>query len=132
MDLNEPLSEKNFLLFAMKNYTNSSGGEEEFYDDISRVRYVKRLLGRYDNKRVLKERLILNHIIILANVFGPANTSRILFYKIEKKLHSYLKTFLLFLNYLPEENFVFPEINVDEIPVDLNIVKILREIWWTD
>ena len=124
----DPLNDKTFLLFAMKHYSNSSNTEEEFYEDISRIRYIKRLLGRYETKNVLKERLILNHIIILGNVFGPLNTSRILFYKLEKKLHSYLKTFLLFLNYLPENNQEIPEVDINEIPVELNIVKVLRKI----
>ena len=128
MDPSKPLDDKVFLLFAMKNYTNSSGGEEEFYEDLSRVRYVKRLLGRYEKKKVLKERLILNHIIILGNVFGPIPASRILFYKIEKELHSYLKTFLLFLDYLPEEKGFVPEADIEMIPIELNIAKKLREI----
>ena len=128
MDYHKPLDDKVFLLFAMKHYTNSSGGEEEFYDDLNRVRYVKRLLGRYEKKKVLKERLILNHIIILANVFGPIPASRILFYKIEKELHSYLKTFLLFLDYIPEMKDMVPEVNIDLIPIELNIAKRLREI----
>ena len=128
MDFYKALDDKVFLLFAMKSYSNSSGGEEEFYEDLSRVRYVKRLLGRYDKKKVLKERLILNHIIILGNVFGPISASRILFYKIEKELHSYLKTFLLFLDYLPDDKNFIPEIDVEMIPIELNIAKKLREI----
>jgi hypothetical protein len=85
-------------------------------------------LGRYEKKKVLKERLILNHIIILANVFGPIPASRILFYKIEKELHSYLKTFLLFLDYLPEQKGFVPEVDIEMIPIELNIAKKLREI----
>lgn len=129
MDFHEPLNEKNFLLFAMKNYSNvGGGGQDEFYEDVSRIRYVKRLLGRYEKKKVLKERLILNHIIVLGNIFGPVPASRILFFRIEKELHSYLKTFLLFLNYIPELPDLIPEVEIEKIPVELNIVKTLREI----
>ena len=117
------------MLYLMKNYDNPQcEGIEEFNEDINRVKYIKRLLGRVDNKRILKERLILNHIIILGNVFGPAATCRILFYKIEDRLHPYLKSFLLFLNYLPEIEEEVPEVELKNIPVDFRVVKKLKEI----
>ena len=84
MLLNKRLDEKNFLSFAMKMYDNPTcKGVEEFEEDLSRVKYVKRLLNKYKEKKVLKKRLLLNHIIIMSNVFGVVATNRILFYKIE-------------------------------------------------
>jgi hypothetical protein len=125
----DALSENNFMMYAMKNYTNSQCmGMEEFEEDINRIKYIKRLLSRFDKKGILKERLLLNHIIIMGNVFGPIPTSRILFYKIENHLHSYLKSFLLFLEYLPEITFEIPEVELNKIPVDIRIVKRLREV----
>lgn len=70
----------------------------------------------------------MNHIIILGNVLGPIPTSRVLFYKIEENLHQYLKPFLIFLNYLPEFPDQIPEVVLDEVPIDLNIIKTLKEI----
>ena len=126
---NDILSENTFMMYTMKHYTNPQCiGIEEFNEDISRIKYIKRLLGRFDKKGILKERLILNHIIILGNVFSPKVACRILFYKIEENLHPYLKAFLLFLNYLPEIDGEIPEVELEKIPVDFRIIKKLREI----
>lgn len=120
-----PLSEDNFLLYAIKIYNNPyCRGMNEFYEDLNRIKYIKRLFNKYDTKRILKNRLLLNHLIILNNVFGSEGCSRILFYKIEKRYHPYLKSFLQFLNMLPRD---LPEINIDEVPLDHRIMKILRE-----
>ncbi len=127
--MKDVLNEKNFMLYLMQHYDNPQcEGVEEFNEDINRVKYIKRLLGRFDKKGILKERLILNHIIILGNVFGPKATCRILFYKIEPKLHPYLKSFLLFLNYLPETIDEIPEVELDKVPLDFRIVKRLKEV----
>lgn len=124
--LNAPLNEDNFLLYAIKAYDNPHAtGMNEFYEDLNRIKYIKRLFNKYDCKKTLKERLVLNHLIILSNVFGTEGTSRILFYKIEAKYHSYLKTFLNFLNILPRE---LPDLNIEKIPVDHRIAKILKEL----
>jgi len=123
------LNNKIFLLYAMKNYKNPHCSDiEEFYEDLNRIKYIKRLLGRYQQKNILKERLILNHIIVLGNLFGPIPTCRILFFKINDGLHSCLKTFLDFLNFLPEVPGEIPETEVYKIPIDLNIVKVLRKL----
>jgi hypothetical protein len=123
--LYSPLSEENFLLYAIKIYNNPHcKGMSEFYEDLSRIKYIKRLLNKYETKKCLKNRLLLNHLIILNNVFGNEGCTRILFYKIEKKYHSYLKAFLHFLKMLPRS---IPEINIDEVPVDHRILKILQE-----
>ena len=120
------LNSDNFILYAMKMYnTEASSGLSEFYEDISRIKYIKRLLLKYKKNHDLKERLILNHIIILQNVFGAEACSRILFFKINKDLHSYLKSFLAYLQYLPK---YIPEIDIKTINTDHRIDKILREL----
>jgi hypothetical protein len=119
------LDRDNFILYAMKMYSSTSSGIDDFYEDINRIKYVKRLLLKYKKNHDLKERLILNHIIILQNVFGAEACSRILFFKINKELHSYLKSFLNYLQYLPK---YIPEIDIDTINTDHRIDKILREL----
>lgn len=122
MKLFDELNEDNFILFASKNYNNPQCLDiEEFEDDLARFKYVKRLLRRYNQNGELQERLILNHLIVIGNVFGIPAANKMLFYKIEKELWPALKTFLIFLNYLPENEKV-------EIPLDQNIVKVLRTI----
>lgn len=120
------LNSDNFILYAMKMYNStSSSGLTEFYEDINRIKYIKRLLIKYKKNHDLKERLILNHIIILQNVFGAEACSRILFHKIHKDLHSYLKSFLVYLQYLPK---YIPEVDITIINTDHRIDKILREL----
>jgi hypothetical protein len=124
--LYEPLSEDNFLLYAIKVYDNPScKGMNEFYEDLNRIKYIKRLFNKYETKKILKERLLLNHIMILNNLFGVEGCARILFFKIEPKYHSYLKTFLHFLQILPKR---IPENKIDAIPVDHRIMNALKEI----
>ena len=125
MDFTE-LNDSNFIMFAMKNYENPTcTGMDEFYEDLNRVKYVKRLFRKYEKSEILRERLILNHLIILGNVFGPVVCSRILFHKTEEELHSYLKTFLVYLNYLPKE---LENVDLDSIPLDQRIVEKLRSL----
>jgi hypothetical protein len=120
------LNDDNFIMFAMKHYENPScKGFSEFKEDLNRIKYIKRLLLRYKKTKKIKERLILNHIIILGNVYGPLNCSRILFFKIPKELHSQLKSFLDYLRYTPE---MLPEANIDAICNDKYILKLLVEI----
>jgi hypothetical protein len=127
--INEPLTEKNYIQYAMKNYDNPSGGIDEFEEDMARMVYLKRLFRKYHNSGILRERLVLNHIITFYNVFGVEVATRLLFFKIENELHYILKTFLIFLNYLPEGNPKFNVgSNVIDIPLDSNIIKILRKI----
>ena len=83
------------------------------------------MLRKYKKTGILRERLILNHLIILQNVFGPLVTTRMLFFKIDEELFSELKTFLIFLNYLPD---TVPNIDVEKIPLDNKIVTTLRMI----
>tara|TARA_R110002020_G_scaffold281121_2_gene496829 strand:+ start:3726 stop:4103 length:378 start_codon:yes stop_codon:yes gene_type:complete len=125
MIYSEPLDNDNYMMVCMKVYDNPQcKGIEEFHEDLDRVKYLKRLFKKYLNSGVLRERLILNHLIILHNVLGPIST-RLLFFKLEKEIHPPLKTFLIYLNYLPE---TLPEVDLVTIPVDQTIAKTLREI----
>jgi hypothetical protein len=127
MLLNKRLNEKNFLSFAMKMYDNPNcKGLEEFEEDLSRVKYVKRLLNKYKEKKVLKKRLLLNHIIIMSNVFGVVATNRILFYKIEPDLHYILKSVLHYLNFVP--NVPIPEADLSKVPTEPSLIKSLEEL----
>lgn len=124
--MKDKLCPSNFVLYAMKQYSNTLyTGIDEFREDILRIKYIKRLLLKYRNNGDLKERLILNHLIILQNVFGAEACTRILFYKLPKELHSYLKTFLNYLQYLPHE---IPEVDLNKINIDHRIAKILAKI----
>jgi len=119
------LDRDNFILYAMKMYSGTSSGLEDFYEDMNRIKYIKRLLIKYKKNNDLKERLILNHIIILQNVFGAEACTRILFFKLHKDLHSYLKSFLEYLQYIPK---YVPEIDVNTINTDHRIDKILKDL----
>ena len=126
----DDLNEENFVIYAMKCYTAPNCIMSEFEGDIKRTKYLKRLFRRYKVTKSLKERLILNHIILLNNVFGPEPTSRILFYRIDERDYDILKTFLLYLNILPEtiKGIKGKNIHTTDIPVDMNIAEILRKI----
>ena len=123
---NIPLDDENFTMYASQIYDNPSyESDEEFSEDLNRIKYIKRLFFRYDNTGELKLRLILNHIIILTNVFGNEGTTRILFYKSEEKYYGYIKSFLKYLNCLPS---VIPELDLKEINTDHRIDKHLDEL----
>jgi hypothetical protein len=125
------LTEENFIMYAMKYYDNPScKGMAEFLDDIKRFKYIKRLLGKYTSGKELKERLIINHMIVLNNLFGVEATTKMLFFKIDKKFWPQLKTFLVFLNYMPEKIILNKGVAIieSEIPLDDKIVEILRKV----
>ena len=97
------LNEENFYQYAVDHYDNPScSGLDEFNNDLKRFRYLKRLFRKQSNGESDKERLILNHIVILSNLFGSEACSKMLFYKIEEQYWSQLKSYLLFLNLMPE------------------------------
>jgi len=99
----EKLTKDNITMFAIKHYDNPQcEGEAEFHDDMKRFKYIKRLLRKYQESGELKERLILNHMIVIYNVFGTDAGSTLLLFKIEPELWGVLKTFMVFLNMLPE------------------------------
>ncbi len=124
------LNEDNFIMYAMKCYTSPHCILSEFESDIKRTKYLKRLFRRYKSTKSVKERLILNHIILLNNVFGPEATSRILFYKIDERDYDVLKTFLSYLDIAPEyvHGIRGKNIDVSAIPLDKKIIEILLKI----
>ena len=127
----DKIDESNFVLYAAKHYDNPQCFDTlEFYEDLSRFKYIKRLFNRYDETGELKERLILNHLIILYNVFGPA-TTRMLFFKLNGHLHL-LKPFIILLGFLPDKVYGIgienKTITSSDILMDENVVKLLRNI----
>jgi hypothetical protein len=127
----EKLNDSNFMLFCAKHYDNSKyASTEEFYEDLSRIKYIKKLITRYTQDNDLKERLILNHIIILNNCFGPEALNKILYLKLKDQM-KYVKPFLIMLNILPEKiHNVNNEIVIDTntIEMDQGIIKRLRKV----
>ena len=126
----EDLNEKNFLLYAMQHYENPQCVEvEEFNDDLKKIKYIKRLFNQYAIEGVLKERLLLNHIIVFYNVFSVEAATRILFYKLEEDVWPMLKTFLFYLNFLPDkiESINGRTLTTTDIPMDQGIVDSLRK-----
>lgn len=108
------LNEENFLLFAIKNYENPQAVTKEDFDkDLNHFKYIKRLLKRYKNTGDLKVNLLLNHFIILYNIFGEATTP-MLFYKLDSDLWSTMKTFVVFLNKLPD----YSHCQLHDLPLD--------------
>lgn len=126
MDLNE----LSFDLLAVQHYDKPSTLKSEIETDLKRVKYIKRLIRKYKASGELKERLILNHIIILANVFGVEFTVKMLFFKLDITCYPILKTFLVYLNYMPDEiNTIHGHtIRSSDIHLDSNVVNILRKI----
>jgi hypothetical protein len=125
------LNDGNFLIYAAKCYDRPHILQSEFEDDLRRIKYIKRLFRKYRQTGDCKERLILNHIIILSNVFGVESTVNMLFYKVDKDDYPILKTFLIFLNYMPDHlktTFDKYYVRQEEIPVDLSIADRLRNI----
>ena len=127
----DDLNDDNFLMFAMKEYNNVQCIDiEEFYDDLKKIKYIKRLFNIYKNNGQLKERLILNHLIIFYNVFNIQAGTRILFYKIEKDFWSMLKTFLIYLDRMPDkiDSIRGEIIRTSDIKLDDGIITRLRSI----
>ena len=119
------LDENNFLLFAIKNYQNpQSVTKADFERDLCLFKYIKRLLRRYKREGELKTHLLLNHFIVLYNIFGEAATP-MLFYKVERDLWPCLKSFIIFMNRLPE----YPKSDIHDIQVDLGCLKELYKIY---
>ena len=126
----DDLNDDNFVIYAMKAYSSPNCIMSEFESDLKRTKYLKRLFRRYKTTKSLKERLILNHIILLSNVFGPDATVRILFFKIDPEDYDVLKTFLLYLNLCPKtvRSINGQNIPTSDIPVDMGIANILRKL----
>ena len=119
------LNDGNFLLFAIRNYENPQAVTKEDFDkDLNHFKYIKRLLKRYKNTGQLKSHLLINHFIVLYNIFGDATTP-MLFYKIEKELWDVMKTFVIFLNKMPD----YPKSHIHDIPVDLECLAELHKVY---
>lgn len=126
------LNDDNFLLYAIKYYDNMQcQNTEEFHEDLKRIKYLKKLFTRYEATGELKERLILNHLIILNNMFGSVALVRILFLKMRSQMPQ-LKPFLILLNILPEVVYSIGKektnFMTDDIPLDPKIIEALRKI----
>lgn len=126
----ENLTNNNIELFAIKCYDSPNAIKSEFENDFRHIKYIKKLLRKYKSSKGIKERLILNHIICLANVFGVRETSRILFFYLEEKDYCVLKTFLLFLSYLPDVVYGIKgrNINTKSYEIDKELLVKLQEI----
>lgn len=126
----DDLNDNNFLIYAAKAYDKPNAIQSEFEEDLNRIKYIKRLIKRYKINGDLKERLILNHIIILGNVFGIEATVKMLFFKLEDDDYDVLKTFLLFLNYMPKivSGIRGKNIYSADVTVNLFVGKRLRDI----
>lgn len=125
------LNNNNFFLYAARNYMNPCVDEQEFLEDITRIKNLRRLFGRYEKHGELKERLILNHLMILYNVFEHKALTRMLVLKLYDHLHI-LKPFLMLLNYWPErvENIGEESITIlsSDVIMDMRVVDVLRKI----
>ena len=124
------LNSDNIMIYAMKAYDRPDCILSEFKEDLKRFNYLKRLFYRYRKTGEVKERLVINHIIVLYNVFGVEVCTRMFFYKMSEEDYSIMKTYLLFLNYLPSivRGINGKDINTNDIPVDLTVAETLRTI----
>ena len=128
----EKLDETNFMLYAAKHYDNPHCYDTlEFYDDLNRFKYLKRLFNRYEETGELKDRLIINHLTIIYNIFGAEPATRMLFLKLKGHYH-FLKPFLILMGYMPD---VIRSIGIEgkdvissDISMDEKIVEMLRQI----
>ena len=124
----ENLTNDNIMIFAMKAYDKPNCIMSEFKEDMKRFNYLKRLFKRYRKLNELREQLVLNHLVVLYNVFGPEAATRLLFFQMSKDDYSALKTYLLFLSCMPEKvkGIKGHDIISSEISVDMTIAEILR------
>ena len=124
------LNDDNFQIYALKCYASPRCIMSEFQSDLRRTKYIKRLFKRYKTLGDLKERLILNHIILLSNVFGPEPTTRILFFKVDVGDYGLLKTFLIYLNMMPDIVVGIDSKNIQssDILIDMVVADKLRQL----
>ena len=131
MNIFDDLNEKNYLHFAMKYYDNRQcTSVEEFNEDLNKIKYVKRLFNRFLETGELRTNLILNHLIVIYNVFENEAATRMLFFRVEQKFYSILKPFLIFLNRLPDtvKGIDGEDIHTKHIPLNETTIKELRKI----
>ena len=125
----DDLNNDNIMMYAMKAYDRPNCIMSEFKDDMKRFNYLKRLFLRYRKIEELREQLVLNHLVVLYNVFGPEVTSRMLFFKMSKDDYPALKTYLLFLSIMPERirGIKGQDIISSDIPIDPRVAEVLRQ-----
>jgi hypothetical protein len=128
--MHENINDDNFLLFAAKAYDKPNAVLSEFEEDLNRILYIKRLLSKYYASGLMKERLLMNHLIIFYNVFGIEAASRLLFFKLEERDYPVIKPFLLFLNFLPNiiKGINGKDIITTEISLDKGSIQCLRAL----
>ncbi len=126
----DDLTNENIMLYAIKSYDKPNMLMSEFKEDMKRFNYLKRLFRRYRKDNDLKNQLILNHIVVLSNVFGAEVITRLLFFKMAKEDYSAIKTYLLFLSHMPDvvRGIRGQNLLSSDIPVDMNIANTLRKI----
>ena len=126
----DELNESNILLYAAKCYDKPNCLDSEFDEDYKKIRYIKRLLQRYRLTGEIKERLLLNHLVIAQNVFGIEASTRMLFLRIDKRDWSALKTFLVYTSAMPKvvKGIREQDIVSSDIPLDFRIVDLLRKL----
>ena len=118
----ETINADNVVMYAIRHYDNPHcEGEKEFEDDLKRFKYIKRLLRKYYDTGILKERLLLNHLIVLTNVFGSTASTTLLLYKIQEEYWSTLKSFLIYLNTISEDELI-------DIDINKEVLEILRKL----
>ena len=125
----DDLNTDNIMMYAMKAYDKPDCIMSEFKDDMKRFNYLKRLFRRYRKVDELREQLVLNHLVVLYNVFGPEVTSRMLFFKMSKDDYPALKTYLLFLSIMPDRirGIKGQDIISSDIPIDPRVAEVLRQ-----
>ena len=124
----DDLTNDNIMIYAVKAYDKPNCIMSEFKEDMKRFNYLKRLFKRYRKVGELREQLVLNHLVVIYNVFGPEVAARLLFFKMSKDDYSALKTYMLFLNIMPEKvkGIKGHDIISSDIPIDMEVAKTLR------
>ena len=124
----DDLNDANFMMYAIKCYDTPNCVTSEFQEDFNRIFLVKKLFTKYLNSGELNVRLILNHIVIIYNVFGVEAATRILFFQLKEDHYSLLKPFLIMLNFMPDVVYGIEGKNIRsaDVPLDGEIVKCLR------
>jgi len=125
----DELNNDNIMMYAVKAYDKPNCIMSEFKEDMKRFNYLKRLFKRYRKYNELREQLVLNHLVVIYNVFGPEVASRLLFFKMAKDDYSALKTYMLFLNIMPDKvrGIKGQDIISSDIPIDYAIAEALRK-----
>jgi len=126
----DDLNNENFIIYAMKAYDRPNCLMSEFKEDMKKFNYLKRLFHKYRKSGELKEQLVLNHLVVIYNVFGPEPATRMLFYRMSENDYSVLKTYLIFLNLMPAivKSIRGQDIRSSDIEVDMTVAEVLRKI----